>query len=448
MIKATCIGMRPVWPLMATALLVAACGEYAPSPTAARITSLTADMPPLTAGEGAGLRDVLHRGLLADPQLREKAGLIGASIDQIAVERAALFPQLSLGVSSGIGAAGAGDGQLQVTGEQLVFDFGGTERAIAAADIDLQVQYQRFQTQVDASISHLLLTYRKIAKQEEVVSVKAAQLAAMRALHDSISRRIEIGAQARPDLLEVNGRLERAEFELLDARLELSELRDELLRLAATDQGGTIPDFPAQCLPQGGVSGDLLLAQLEQHAAALALKEAEAAANPGITLNPLARVDLGDGTVQTGLNLGLSTSLFDGGARTARVNQAQNRLGSADAALQLAERNMRLDARRLDRQIASARERQAMLQRQITLQTETVDLYQSQYLDLGTRQITDLLDAEETLYDRRVELVEARFAMQEHLVACAEHSGRLRPALDLTGYQLYGYPLDLDLLQE
>lgn len=433
--------------VLAGAALLAGCGEYAESPTVTRIASLSAEMPELTARAGDDVRNTLRRGLLTDPEVREQAGLIGASIDQIAIERAALFPQLSLGVVGGLGTAGAGDGQVQLSGEQLVFDFGGTDRAIAAADIDLQAQYQRFQNQVDDNLARVLLTYRKIGMLEDVVSVKAAQLAAMRDLHASISSRIAIGAQARPDLLEVNGRMERAEFDLLDARLELSELRDELLRLAGSDQGGGIPDFPGNCRPQSGVTGDHLLAQLEFAAADMALQEARRAVYPGITLNPIGRVDLGTGGVSTGINLGINAAVFDGGAIPARVNQAANRRASAEAALNRAERDMQLDARRLDRQIASAREKRAMLQRQITLQSETVDLYRSQYMDLGTRQITDLLDAEETLYDRRVELVEAQFDQQEFLVACARNSGNLRQTLGLTAFQIYGYPLDLDLLQ-
>ena len=441
------ITFRPglsAWPpLLSAALLLAACGEYAESPTLARMSALTDSLPALSAGEGDDLANILRRGLLADPQIRERAGLISASVDQIAIERAALFPQLSLGVVGGVGDAGAGDGRVELSGEQLVFDFGGTDRAIAASDIELQAQYQRFQSQIDDTVVRILTTYRKIAMMEEVVAEKIAQLAAMRELYDNINSRITIGAQSRPDLLEVNGRLERAEFELLDARLELSELRDELARLAGTDRGGPIPEFPGTCRPPQGVSGDLLLAQLEHAAAALALEEAEKAVYPGITLNPIGQLDLGTGDVTTGINLGLSTSIFNGGALSARVNQARNRLASAEAALQQAERDQQLAARRLERQTASSREKQAMLQRQIALQRETVDLYRSQYIDLGTRQITDLLDAQETLYDRRVELVQTRFDMQEHLVACAALSGTLRPTVGLTNAQLHGYPLDL-----
>lgn len=425
-------------------LLLGACGDRPMSETVTQIEGRSATLPPLTAGKGMDPRNTVRRGLLADPEVRERAGLISASIDQIAIERSALFPQLSLGVVGGVGNAGAGDAQLEVSGRQLLFDFGGTERAIEAADIDLQIEYQRFQSQVDTSITTVLLIYRQIAMLEEVVEVKTVQVGAMRNLHRTITERTEIGAQALPDLLEVNGRIERAEFELLDARLELTELRDRLQRLAQTSQGGVIPDFPPSCRAQAGTTDELIIARLERASAQLALEEAERAVYPGMSLNPLGLVSLGSGGVSTGMNINVETSLFEGGAIRARINQAQNRLRSAEAALETEERNMRLDDRRLDRQIASLREKQAMLARQIQLQAETRDLYRSQYIDLGSRQITDLLDAEETLYDRQIELIEVKFELQEYLVQCAERSGTLRGVLNLTQSQLYGFPLTTD----
>lgn len=425
------------------ALALAGCASGPPSETVRRIGERSESLQPLTTG-GDGARSTVRSALLLDPQVREQASLTGASVDQIAVERAALLPSLSFGLVGGVGSAGAGDPDIELSGRQLLVDFGGTKRAVEAADVNLQIQYLRFQRAVDDSIATSLVTYRQIAMLDDMVAVKAAQLAAMRDLHRLIAERIEIGASSSPDLLETRNRIERAEYELLDARLELSEMRDKLLRLSGQDRGGTIPDFAQNCTPPGGETDALQIARLELVKARLNLEEAERARLPRISVNPIGRAGIGGGGVSTGLNASVETPLFEGGAIRARENAARNRRQSAEALVETEERNIRLDDLRLRRQIASLKEKQAMLARQIEILSETRDLYRSQYIDLGTRPITDLLDMEESLFGRQGELVEAKFDLQERLVECALRSKALRSDLGLTQFQLYGYPLTTD----
>lgn len=425
-------------------LALAGCASGPPSETVRKIGERGESLQPLAPGDGKGARGAVRSALLLDPEVREQASLTGANVDQIAVERAALLPSLSFGLVGGVGTAGAGDPDLELSGKQLLVDFGGTKRAVEAADVNLQIQYLKFQRAVDESIATGLVTYRQVAMLEEMVSVKAAQLAAMQDLHKLIAERIDIGASSAPDLLETRNRLERAEFELLDAKLELSETRDKLLRLSGQSRGGTIPDFPQNCTPPGGETDGLRIARLELVKARLNLEEAERARFPRISLNPLGRAAVGGGGISTGLNVGVESPLFEGGAIKARENAARNRRQSAEALVETEERNIRLDDLRLRRQISSLKEKRAMLARQIEILTETRDLYRSQYIDLGIRPITDLLDMEESLFGRQVELVEAKFDLQERLVECAARSKALRRDLGLTQFQLYGYPLTTD----
>jgi len=429
---------------LALAGLLAACTSGAPTETMRKIDARSGDLQPLTAGKVNDVRAAVHAALLLDPRVREQASLTGASVDQIAVEQAALFPSLSFGVVGGLGAAGAGDPDLELSGEQLLVDFGGTKRAIEAADINLQIQYLMFQAAVDNSAADALISWRQVGMLEELVAVKRAQFTAMSDLHGLIAERQDIGAASAPDLLETRNRMERAEFELLDARLELSEARDKLQRLTGTSQGGTIPDFSQNCTPPGGETDMLQIAQLELIKARLNLESAARARYPSISLNPLGRVSLTGGNVSSGLNINLGAPLFQGGAIRAKENAARNRRASAEAMVEAEERNIRLDELRLQRQISSLGEKQAMLTRQIETMRQTRDLYRSQYIELGSRQITDLFDVEETLYGRQAELVEAKFNLQERLVECAARSKAIRNDLGLTQFQLYGYPLTVD----
>lgn len=85
-----------------------------------------------------------------------------------------------------------------------------------------------------------------------------------------------------------------------------------------------------------------------------------------------------------------------------------------------------------------------MLARQIKIVSETRDLYRSQYIELGTREITDVLDAEEDVFSRRAELNTVNFELQARLIECAARSKSLRKDLGLTQFHIYGYPLTVD----
>lgn len=430
--------------LLLAVVTLAGCSGGPPTETMRKIGESRAGLSPLTPEGSKGARAIARTALLLDPDVREQASLNEASIDQIAIERSALMPSLGFGVVGGVGDAGAGDPNLELSGKQLLLDFGGTKRAVEAADVDLQIQYQTFQTVVDRSVATALETYRHVAMLEEMVVIRQAQLQTMRELYQLINERIEIGASTTPDLLETRNRMERTEFELLEAKLELSEVRDKLQRLTGYSNGGEIPNFSQNCAPPGGETDELRIARLELVKSRLNLETAKRARLPRISLNPLGRARIGGGAITTGMNVSVDSPLFDGGAITARQNAARNRQNSAEALVEAEERNLRLDDLRLRRQLSSLKEKQAMLARQIKIVSETRDLYRSQYIELGTREITDVLDAEEDVFSRRAELNTVNFELQARLIECAARSKSLRKDLGLTQFHIYGYPLTVD----
>ncbi|MBU2982000.1 TolC family protein [Lentibacter algarum] len=430
--------------LLVAVSIMGGCASGPPSETVSRIADRGATLQQLTPGPGGTAPSVTRSAILMDSEVREQASLTEVSVDQIAIERAALFPSVSFGLTGGEGSASVGDSTLELSGNQTILDFGGTRRAIEAADIQLQIQYMTFQSSVDNAIVSSLLTYRRIQALEDGLAIQRAKLSALRSLQDLIDVRLEIGATGSSDALETRNRVERAEFDVLDAELELSEERDRLFRLTGQRQGGFIPNFPEICSPAGGETDDLKIAQLKVIEARLSLEEAERARFPRISLNPLGRVTAGSNGVTTGMNVSVSAPILEGGAVEARENAARNRYAGAEAAVETEERNAILDATSLQRDLSVLREKQVMLQRQIGLLEETRELYRSQYINLGTRVITDLLDMEESVYDRQAELNEVKYDLQKSLVQCAARSDTLRQHLGITAFQIYGYPLTSD----
>lgn len=424
--------------------LLAGCGGLPEADgTEAAIAEKAQGLPPLAAGTRQDGVSAARSGLLRSPDVREAASLVAASADEVRVQRAALFPSLGLSLGGGTGDAGQGDAALELEGRQLLFDFGDTKRAISVADLDLQINYIAFHKAVDESLVDSLETYDRLRMYGELLQVYRAQLDAMRDLEGLIAARTESGAASSPDLLETRKRMQSAEFLVHDTELSLEEARDRLIRLTGMSQGGNINIPSSPCAPSGG-SDEMLMAQLELAKAELTLERAERARQPRLSMSPIARSELEDKDVSLGLNLGVQSDLLQGGALTARANAARNTRQGAMAGVEAAALDDELDSRRLRRDIAAGNRKVEMLERQIELLTQTRELYRSQYFDLGTRQLTELLDNEEEFYNRQAELIELRSAMVSDRLACAERSRTLRRALDIEGSSLYGYPLISD----
>lgn len=425
---------------------LAACGGLPEADgTEAVIRARAKGLPVLAAPAGTTAKDAAAGGLLQSPALREAASLVAASADDVRVQRAALFPSLGLSLGGGVGDAGSGKAALELEGRQLILDFGDTKRAVTAADIDLQINYIAFQKTVDETVVAALSAYDATQMYGALLKIYRDQLQAMQKLEVLVAARTETGAATSPDLLETRKRIQAAEFLVHDTQLAEAEARDRLIRLTGLTDGGSFNLPEGRCDTVQG-SDDLHMAQLRLARASLKLERAERARNPKISLAPIARSEIGGGGASVGLNVGINSDLLEGGALTARANAARNAHLGAEAGVEAADLDDDLEKRKLQRDLAAGGQKIAMIERQLALLTETRALYRSQYFDLGTRQLSELLDNEEEFYSRQAELVELRSAIAVTRLECAARSRGLRQAMGLAGYSLYGFPLAADAI--
>ena len=210
--------------------------------------------------------------------------------------------------------------------------------------------------------------------------------------------------------------------------------------LSGQSRGGHIGISAPSC-KSPGATDDVLLARLELGRAQLASERAQNALTPRVSIEPVVRAEAGTDRLPVGLNLDVQSDLLQGGALSAKAKAARNALAAAKARVDAADLEESLQERGLLRALAAGKQKREMLDRQISLLSETRELYRSQYLDLGTRQLSELLDNEEEYYARKVELVELKSEMARNRLECAVRSGRLRSALGLEGSRIYGYPL-------
>lgn len=92
--------------------------------------------------------------------------------------------------------------------------------------------------------------------------------------------------------------------------------------------------------------------------------------------------------------------LYQGGGLTARRNAASHAVDAAQSTIQRTRLDVRqklMEARSRAMSLASALQ---ILRRQQQLSERTRELYQQQYLDLGSRPLLDVLNAEQEVYGR------------------------------------------------
>lgn len=400
--------------------------------------------PNLEPNNGTDVKSIARNGLLLSPSVREAASRVSASADEVRVQRAAFFPSLGLSGGGGLGSAGSGNPAVGLAGSQLLFDGGNSKRAVEVADFDLQISYLTFQKAVDDALIEILKAYDIAQTKADLLAVYKKQLGALRELETLIASRTESGAVSNSDLLEARKRVQSASFLVTDTALALAEARDRLALLTGQLQFGRVQLSSVSC-KANGESDNLRISQMELARGRVALEKAEMAAlTPRVTLKPVVGGEIGPNRLPVGLNLDVQSDVLQGGALTAKANIARNQLAAAEAQLGVARLEDSLMERGLLRVLAAGSQKTAMLHKQIDLLSRTRKLYRSQYFDMGTRRLSELLDNEEEYYTRQAELAVLRSDLAAARISCAVRSRTLRQEMGVEGYKVYGFPLGAD----
>ena len=188
------------------------------------------------------------------------------------------------------------------------------------------------------------------------------------------------------------------------------------------------------------------LARLKHARAEVAVEKATGDLTPRVSLEPVLRGGLGTSGLPLGVNLNVQSDFLQGGALTARANAARKSLEAARARLDAVMLEERINERGLVRSIGAEEQKSQMLKQQIELLADTRELFRSQYFNMGTRRLSELLDNEEEYYSRQAELVQLRSELVSDRLACAVRSRELRRILGLESRHLYGFPLSTDMI--
>jgi adhesin transport system outer membrane protein len=406
------------------------------------------------------LEAAVRRAVDWHPSVDEAVGRVNQHAEQINVAKAGYYPKVRGGINSGYDSQqrDAWQPEFNVTASQMVYDFGKVASSVDAEAASTEVSRAELLLAVDTLIRETAVAVVEIQRNFELRRVAEDQLKGVEAIAALVLQRSDKGASTRSDQMQAEARVESAQATVLQISAELNRWMGTL----ATMIGSTGPVMPVsemppwlarQCnsgQPDWTQVPSMLQADARRKEAVALLARSRADIFPTLSVEAGAGYDFGDPSAEdfqssnrpeytVGLNV--SGNLYEGGATFSRARSASYALSAADAARATAMVETMRRLKEARDQIGNLQTLLTSLSARTVMMNETRNLYRKQYLDLGTRTLLDLLNAEQELHAAQFDAVNTAHDLRRLNIDCMYNSGASRTAFGLAGAMVRGAPL-------
>lgn len=410
------------------------------------------------AAGGLSLEESVDRALAWHPSIDEAVGRLNQRNSDIEVARAGYRPKVSGGVRSLYGGEEKRmSPELNVSASQMVFDFGKVNHTVEATLAGVEVRHSQLLMTIDTVIRDTAYAYIETQRNVALLQAARAQAAGIGEIASLVRQRSQKGASTRSDEVQADAREQAAETRVIEIASQLNRWQITLASLMGksgiVEVGTGAPSWLLKACEAGDPDWSRVPAALRAEAER---KEAEAQLSlsssqimPTLSVQADAAYGLDGSSKRYGssdqpdfkVGLNLSGNLYDGGATIARRNSAGYAVKAAEAARETARiyaMQSLMSARSLT---ANMNDLLASLSVRKGLMEETGDLYRRQYIDLGTRTLLDLLNAEQELHQAQFDIVNTTHDLRRLNVDCLYETGMARKAFALEGKSVRGVNL-------
>lgn len=413
--------------------------------------------------QALGWREAIAIAVNRYPTIASAMGTLAQQDELVRVARAGYLPQVKGGITSGEQGE-YGSGQVATLGvTQMLYDFGKTRSAVDRERAGLRreqaVVLQAIDEVVEQTAQALIEAHRYQVLQQSAKT----RIEALRKVQEITELRASAGAATRSDPVQARARVEAARAHELEIESQLRQWRERLLTYLGP---GAVPAevaaAPGDLLEQGGPVGlpdemelrrlpQILAADAERAMAEAELDNARAQRYPTISFEANANKRMGPAgnryeqiygkdTYSTAF-VSVNSSLYQGGALAAQSRAGASALAAADAKLQAARLTALDDLRGHGERIEGLKRRIGVLEERVRSITETRELYWDQYLSLGTRNVLDLLNAEQEISQSVEDLANARHDLWAAQLGWLVDAGLAREAFGLNNTRVQGVEL-------
>lgn len=462
------------WPILVAGICVLAFGMDAMAADLAGLRNQYAaqqsvQAPPAVPGAGPErskqvgqepIRDMqgaVARAVSTHPNVQHAVSALSEAGEAINVARAGYYPQLRGGLSTEYNDGRVGNydkknvQRFTLSATQMLYDFGKVSSNVDRSEAERIAARARVLQSIDQVSRETALAFVEMLRYRALQGIAEEQIRGVTAIADLARERREMGASTLSDEMQAQAREEAAKAMLFDMQAQFERWQANLRHLTGGAPVDTVETAVPAWLqeachapqPDWNMVPALLVAEAQRVAAAAALDGASAASYPTLALEGSAGRALNARTTDGDRNefsimLNVSMPFYQGGALQAQKRAASHAVATADSAVRNAKLEVELGLSEARTRSQGFMQRTRMLEDRTSSILLTRDLYRQQYLDLGTRSLLDLLNAEQEYHQARIEHNNNQNDMHRMQIECLYSTGRLREAFDLDGSVIAG----------
>lgn len=393
------------------------------------------------------LEDTIKHVLARHPMIDEALGYIAEANEKINGAKAGYYPKVSAGFDSGRSNnhRKGWDPKANISASQMIYDFGKASSNVKTEIAGKAMKDARLLLIVDNLTRDTANAYIEVQRYTALLKLATIHLQEIRTIAKLVKARNERGASTLSDSVQADARVEEARSTQLQMESDLKRWQAVL----ATYMGfGKVPSlsghYPSWLKNAcAGQSPDwknvpsMLEAEARVGEARANYNAQTASFFPTLSLNARASRNLNnsddlyyssnqDKETDYYVGLNVSANLYSGGQILSNRKAASHSLNSAEYAV----KNARFEAERnlleSQSQIHSTSRLQESLKARTLMMEKTKELYRKQYLDLGTRTLLDLLNAEKEFHEARFLQTNIDYDLKRLNMGCLYASGEIR----------------------
>ncbi len=407
--------------------------------------SLTGFYLALTASQvnAGALLNLYQQAMDADPQLKAAEATFQADSEVSTQTRSALLPQADLSANTTRTDTRDFDGNghgYTLSLSQPLFDASAWFSFRRGQILEDQAELTFAQAQQDL-ILRSVDAYLGVLRAQSTLELAEAQERALSRRLEQVQAQFDVGLIAVTDTLDAQASYDEAAVQLIDAQGALSNSFEALERLAGApiaEIQPLDPDYPIQSVEPADPSEwlqrafegnlDYRISQYDSQAARRALQAARSERLPRLAIEAQSgeSTERGDWRESDSVALRLSVPLYAGGSLSSGVREADQRNRAALFSQEDQRRALQLQTRSLLRDLNTGVE-SVKARAQSIKSRETALLANEEGFSVGTRNVVDVLDAENALYQALLDYANSRYDHITRLFEFKQTVGSLSP---------------------
>ncbi|WP_288655093.1 MULTISPECIES: TolC family outer membrane protein [Pantoea] len=401
------------------------------------------------------IEQAVQRAVQWHPDIAQAIGTMLEQANQVDVAKAKYYPQISAGMNNGYSNSYSGSGfspSFVLSVSQMLYDFGKVSSSVRSAEAGVAQEQANVLVSIDSVAHDTAAALVQVQGYQQLVKIARDQLSALSRIGVLARQRNEEGAASLSDATQTDARIEGARTTLTQYQASLNRWRATLATYLGWPLVKQVSDqFPAT-LTRGCASGKaddktnpaVLAAWAQANQAQAKLDNASAQNLPTISLEPQVTHYLNDryagsqslDRTQYSAFVKVEMPLYQGGGITAARDAAASALQAANAAVNSARLKARQQLSESQNEALSLSQSLAVMGRQQALGEKTRQLYQDQYLQLGTRPLLDVLNAEQEVWQTRFTLQQTVSQLRSLQLDCLYSTGQIRSAFTLNNQRI------------